>query len=123
MTRKVRLNLAFIAVAAALTACAPTTLFEWGNYEPALYAYAQNPERRDVYVEALEKAIKRGRDRDAVAPGLLAELGYLHLEAGDTAEALRYFQEERERFPESAVLMNRVITRLNGGGAASGGNQ
>lgn len=106
----------------ATAACAPTTLFEWGNYEPALYAYSQNPERRGLYQEALEKAIERGRARDAVAPGLLAELGYLHMEAGETVEAVRYFQEERSRFPESAVLMDRVIARLNGGAPVSGGN-
>jgi hypothetical protein len=108
--------------ATSTAACAPTTLFEWGNYEPALYAYTQNPENRGVYKEALEKAIERGRARNAVAPGLLAELGYLHMEAGETAEALRYFQEERRRFPESAGLMDRVITRLGGAAAATGAN-
>lgn len=122
MIRRTSLTVAVVALAMAASACAPTTLFEWGNYEPALYAYTQNPENRAVYQEALEGAIKRGRDRNAVAPGLLAELGYLHMEAGETAEALRCFQEERERFPESAKLMDRVIAGLNGGPAASGGN-
>ncbi len=116
------ISLAALTAAIATAACAPTTLFEWGNYEPALYAYSQNPENRGVYQEALERAIERGRARNAVAPGLLAELGYLHMEAGETAEALRYFQEERTRFPESSGLMDRVISRLNGGAAAAGGN-
>ncbi|WP_339930690.1 DUF4810 domain-containing protein [uncultured Brevundimonas sp.] len=115
-------TLAAVTAAVAASACAPTSLFEWGNYEPALYAYSQNPENRGVYKDALEKAIEKGRARDAVAPGLLAELGYLHLEDGNTTEALRYFQEERARFPESAGLMDRVIARLNGGAAVSGGN-
>ena len=122
MIRRVRLPLAILAVALGASACAPTTLFEWGSYEPALYAYAQNPENRGTYKEALEKAIQRGRDRNAVAPGLLAELGYLHMEAGEKAEAIALFEEERTRFPESAVLMNRVIAGLNGGASASGGN-
>lgn len=106
-----------------MAACAPASLFEWGNYEPALYAYSQNPERRIVYQEALEKAIERGRARNAVAPGLLAELGYLHMEAGENAEALKLFEEERTRFPESTVLMNRVIARLRGEDPATGGNR
>ena len=122
MIRRIRLPLAIFTVAIATTACAPTTLFEWGSYEPALYAYAQNPENRGVYQEALEKAIQRGRDRNAVAPGLLAELGYLHMEAGETSQAIALFEEERERFPESAALMTRVIAGLNGGASASGGN-
>jgi len=122
MIHSIRLPIAVLGLALATSACAPTTLFEWGNYEPALYAYAQNPENRGVYKEALEKAIQRGRDRNAVAPGLLAELGYLHMEAGEHAEALALFEEERTRFPESAGLMNRVIAGLNGGASASGGN-
>jgi len=121
MTRRILL-IAGLAGTLGMTACAPATLFEWGNYEPALYAYAQNPENRQLYQEALEQAIKRGLERDALAPGLMAELGYLHLEAGNTAEALRYFEEERARFPESAKLMDRMIEGLSGTGVARGTN-
>ncbi len=114
-------SLAALAALMAVAACAPTSRFEWGAYEPALYAYSQSPERRDVYQTALEQAIERGRARDAVAPGLLAELGYLHLEAGDAATALKLFQEERTRFPESAQFMDRIIQKIDGGTAMAGG--
>ncbi|QBQ48831.1 DUF4810 domain-containing protein [Brevundimonas naejangsanensis] len=117
-------RLMMMAAVMALTgvaACAPATRFEWGAYEPALYAYAQNPENREAYRTALERAIEAGRERDAVAPGLLAELGYLHLQAGETAQALTLFQEERARFPESAVFMDRVIVGLGGQAAVAGG--
>ena len=120
MNRKLALLTAFIG-AVALTACAPTSRFEWGAYEQALYAYSQNPENRGVYKTALENAIERGRARDAIAPGLLAELGYLHLEDGNAVEALKYFREERTLFPESAVLMDRVITQLGGSASPTGG--
>lgn len=120
MIRKLGLLTALFG-AAALTACAPTSRFEWGAYEQALYAYSQNPENRGVYKAALETAIERGRARDAVAPGLLAELGYLYLEEGNSVEALKYFREERTRFPESAVLMDRVITQLGGSASPTGG--
>lgn len=120
MIRKIVL-IAALAGAAALTACAPTSRFEWGSYEQALYAYSQNPENRGVYKEALERAIERGRARNAVAPGLLAELGYLYLEEGNSAEAMRYFREERTLFPESAGLMDRVIAQLGGSTSAAGG--
>tara|TARA_R100000149_G_scaffold63868_4_gene35304 strand:- start:6046 stop:6393 length:348 start_codon:yes stop_codon:yes gene_type:complete len=114
--------IATVAGTLGTAACAPATLFEWGNYESALYAYSQNPENRQLYQESLEVAIERGLERGALAPGLMAELGYLHLEAGNTAEALRYFQEERSRFPESAKLMDRMIDGLSGTGAARGTN-
>lgn len=120
MIRKIVL-MAALAGAAALTACAPTSRFEWGSYEQALYAYSENPENRGVYKEALERAIERGRARNAVAPGLLAELGYLYLEEGNSAEAMRYFREERTLFPESAGLMDRVIAQLGGSTSAAGG--
>lgn len=120
MIRKIVL-IAALAGAAALTACAPTSRFEWGSYEQALYAYSENSENRGVYKEALERAIERGRARNAVAPGLLAELGYLYLEEGNSAEAMRYFREERTLFPESAGLMDRVIAQLGGSTSAAGG--
>jgi hypothetical protein len=120
MNRKLALLTAFIG-AVALTACAPTSRFEWGAYEQALYAYSQNPENRGVYKAALENAIERGRARDAIAPGLLAELGHLYLEEGNSVEALKYFREERTLFPESAVLMDRVITQLGGSASPTGG--
>lgn len=113
MNRKIVTLVAIVAGLAA-TACAPTTRFEWGAYEQALYSYSQNAENRTVYKLALERAIEQGRTRNAVAPGLLAELGYLHLQDGNTDEALRYFREERTRFPESAVFMDQLIARLGG---------
>ncbi|MDO9588783.1 MAG: DUF4810 domain-containing protein [Brevundimonas sp.] len=120
MIRKLALLTALVG-AAALTACAPSSRFEWGAYEQALYSYSQNPENRGVYKMALENAIERGRARDAIAPGLLAELGYLHLEEGNSVEALKYFREERARFPESAVLMDRVINQLGASASLTGG--
>jgi hypothetical protein len=115
------LSIAALAALTAVAACAPAARFEWGAYEPALYAYSQNPENREAYRTALERAIEAGRKRDAVAPGLLAELGYLHLQAGETAQALVLFKEERTRFPESAVFMDRVIVRISGDAAVAGG--
>ncbi|RYG88904.1 MAG: DUF4810 domain-containing protein [Alphaproteobacteria bacterium] len=111
---------AALATSLGVTACAPASLFEWGTYEQSLYAYSENPENREVYQLSLEQAIERGRSRNAVAPGLLAELGYLHMEAGEKAEAVKCFEEERERFPESAPLMNRVIASLTGSAATAG---
>ena len=120
MTRKV-LTLAAIGAAMAVTACAPTTRFEWGAYEQALYAYTQNPESRSVYKTSLEQAIDRGQKRNAVAPGMHAELGYLYLEEGDSAAALQHFQQERALFPESARFMDRVISQIEPSKAVAGG--
>lgn len=122
MTRKTLISVVAVsAVCAVLTACAPATRFEWGGYEQALYAYAQNPENRNVYRTSLEQAIERGERRDAVAPGMYAELGYLYLEEGEAERAVQNFQRERALFPESAVFMDRVIQQLGGTPTVPGG--
>lgn len=122
MTRKmISRAVAAAALCVGLIACAPTSRFEWGGYEQGLYAYSQNPENRAVYKTSLEQAIARGKARDAVAPGLYAELGYLYLEEGDAASAILNFQQERALFPESAAFMDSVIQKLGGATTVSGG--
>lgn len=96
-----------------LTQCAPTTRFSWGDYESSLYVYYKSPSERKVYETALTKAIDRGRTQNNVAPGMLAELGYLYLEDGDTARATALFQEEMQRFPESRPFLTRILDRSN----------
>lgn len=115
------LAVAAAGAALAVTACAPASRFEWGAYEQALYAYAQNPESRPAYKASIERAIEGGQKRNAVAPGLHAELGYLYLEEGDPAAALEHFQQERVLFPESAVFMNRVISQIAPSKVLAGG--
>ncbi|CAN5311467.1 hypothetical protein BH10PSE4_BH10PSE4_17050 [soil metagenome] len=115
MTRRL-LNLALVAsVGASLCACATNTnRFEWGGYESSLYAYTKKPELRANYRVSLEKAVEKGRQTDRVAPGLLAELGYLYLEDGDAEHAVPLFEEEMRRFPEAKPFMTSVIARAKG---------
>lgn len=95
-----------------LAACATTpSRFEWGGYEGALYTYAKKPDRRADYQKALETAVARGRTSDRVAPGLLAELGYIYLEDGDIEHAVPLFEEEMQRFPESRTFLSGVVAR------------
>jgi len=61
-----------------------------------------------LYVVA---AIDRGKKQNNVAPGMLAELGYLYLEDGDMAQARALFQEEIQRFPESQPFLIRILER------------
>lgn len=121
MSRKrlVGLTLAGIVAPLILSACATPSGFHWGDYEDRLYAYAKSPDQRDRYVEALEKAIARGLEQDRLAPGLMAELGYLHLEAGAAQEAVAWFQREMEHFPESRALLSNIVSGLTGAPSAT----
>ena len=89
-------------------------VYDSGNYEGALYTYAKKPDTRPQYRAALEKAIADGRRMNRLAPGLLAELGYIHLEDGDSAEAVRLFEEEMKAFPESRPFLESVTARAKG---------
>lgn len=102
------------ALALGLAACATPPRFEYGAYEPTLYAYYKKPEMRDKFETALEKAIEKGEASDRLAPGLYAELGYLHLDQGDEAGAIQLFEKEASAFPESAFFMTGVVNRLRG---------
>jgi hypothetical protein len=67
--------------------------------------------RRSTYRATLEKAIAEGRRTSRLAPGLLAELGYLALEDGDNVQAVRLFEEEMIAFPESRGFLTGVVVR------------
>lgn len=110
ISRPLRL-LAVLSASALLCACATPARFEWGAYESALYVYAKKPDKRPEYQAALEAAVEKGRKADRVAPGLLAELGYLHLEDGEADKAVSLFEEEMRRFPESRPFLGAVIAR------------
>ena len=44
-----------------------------------------------------------------VPPGICAEFGYALFEEGQAAESLPWFQREKETWPESTVLMDKMI--------------
>jgi hypothetical protein len=92
-----------------VSSCAPTSRFEWGDYEAGLYSYYTNPSHRGRYIEALEMAIERGESTNRVAPGLHAELGHMFWEAGDIDIARAHFRAEMRLFPESRHFLERFI--------------
>ena len=114
--KKIIISASLLAIASlALGGCVTTpSRFEWGAYESSLYNYAKKPEKRQAYKEALEQAIAKGQATHRVAPGLNAELGYLHLEDGDTNGAVSCFEEEIRLFPESKPFLSKVIARAKG---------
>jgi len=47
-----------------------------------------------------------------VPPGVCADYGFLLYRRGDLAGAVLFFEKERNAFPESAFLMNKLIERI-----------
>lgn len=103
-----------IGAALMLSACASNnSLYEWGSYQPALISYKKTADKA-AFEEELRKSIAYGEESGRVPPGMYAELGYLLYEEGNAAEAEEFFAKERSAFPESATLMDKLITGMQG---------
>lgn len=88
--------------------CVPT-IYKWNGYDDALYKYYKNPGEREKFREALATIITEGEKSNNVPPGLYAEYGYMFYETGNYVEAIKYFQKEREKYPESIIFMEKMI--------------
>lgn len=96
-----------------LSGCAAQRQYQWGNYEPQLYAAYQDPNKMEALrlgleaqIEALEKTGQR------VPPGFYAELGTLYLQGGSQDKAMLMYGRERDAWPESTGLMTALIQNL-----------
>ncbi|CAG9179532.1 DUF4810 domain-containing protein [Cupriavidus pampae] len=103
-----------IAGALALSACAPQTKYAWGSYEPALYSYYKTPGAADAFGEQLNKVITTAEAHNGkVPPGMYAEYGNILLEQGKRKDAIVFFEKEKAAWPESTVLMTRMVALAN----------
>lgn len=106
---------ASLASVILLSACATGTkaLYEWGGYQSALLSYTKNPDETQKFADRLSEIIVKAELTGAVPPGVYAEYGYALLTLNRTPEALEQFAKERAKWPESAKLMDGVISRLS----------
>lgn len=89
--------------------CAPRTRYAWNNYDDKLYQHYKNPAEFDQFVEHLKEVIEDGKEDGKVPPGIFAEYGFALYEKGNFPEAARYFKLESDKWPESRVLMAKMI--------------
>jgi hypothetical protein len=111
-------SLTVVSAALCIAACAPNTKYTWNNYDESLYRYYKNASNRAEYETALTEIVHRATREQPVPPGIYAELGYIRLENNDPVEAVRYFELERNTWPESATFMTRMIDSVKNKGAA-----
>jgi len=105
-----RTRLLAVPLLAGLSACVPPTMYHWNGYDSALYRHYQAPAEREDFVVALRTTILDAEQRGLkVPPGLYAEYGYALLEEGKPGEAVSWFQKEKSKWPESAMLMDKMI--------------
>jgi hypothetical protein len=106
-----------LAAALALIAgCAASpSLYYWGHYEDLVYASYAEPGKVDpaLQIQQLEADYEAARAHDRrVPPGFHAHLGVLYFETGKPERARQAFLAEKAEFPESAVLMDRLLAQL-----------
>jgi hypothetical protein len=103
---------AFLAavVALAATGCAPQSMYHWRGYDDGLYRHYKNPQDREQWVETLKTVILEAEEGGRrVPPGVYAEYGYALYEEGAFPQAIAYFEKERAKWPESRLLMEKMI--------------
>lgn len=94
----------------ALAGCAtgPKPMYEWGSYQPSLLSYTKSADAVEFEKE-LRETIDKGERKGSVPPGVYAELGYLLMQSKRPSEAVTYFEKEKVTFPESRILMDKMI--------------
>ncbi|MDO3664668.1 MULTISPECIES: DUF4810 domain-containing protein [Acinetobacter] len=101
-----------------LVGCAagPQPLYSWGSYTQQTYLMYNQPEKAtpSAQIIKLEAEIEKAKAKNlAVPPGLYAHLGLLSLQVNNAQKAVEYFQLERQIYPESTVLMDRLLRKMN----------
>lgn len=93
----------------------PQTLYYWGDYQGQVYDYLQHPDAGEVtsQVQVLEKDYQKAlASNKALPPGYHAHLGMLYYAQGQVDKAVEQFQLEKTAFPESTVLMDRMLAKF-----------
>lgn len=108
-----------IVMSLSLVGCAsdPQSLYSWGTYPQQTYLLLSVPEKTSPQeqIAKLEKDIEKAKAKNAaVPPGLYAHLGLLNLNLNNGPRALEYFELERQVYPESTVLMERLLKKMTG---------
>lgn len=94
----------------------PKPLYTYGNYSESYYA-SKKDVGSDTALElqkSIEYAIENSNESRSgrVAPGMYANLGYIHLKGGETDKAIESFNKEKSIYPESAHFMDRMIKKI-----------
>jgi hypothetical protein len=102
----------FFCLAVIFSGCAaPQQMYHWGDYSKTLYESRKHPSEQSLaaHQQELEKIItESGRRNLRIPPGVHAELGYIYFQQNRKDLAVRNFEIEKQIYPESALLMERL---------------
>jgi len=104
--------LIFLLLSSLLMNCASQKTYYWGDYSNTLYAYRKDATEQNLlkHQQTLETIIAESQKQNLrVPPGVYAELGFIYFKQGKNDLAIKYFEMESQLYPESQVLMTRLI--------------
>ena len=102
-----------------MSGCAQTR-YTWNNYDQKLYDHYKNPADPARFIQDLKEVVTAAEESGKIPPGLYAEYGYALYEKGDLAEAMVYFTKEQKKWPESNLLMSKMMKLASKRLAATG---
>lgn len=105
---------ALLSVALA-TSCAPHRHYHWGSYDESIAAIYATGTGFDVaaHVDQLAREVEEAEHGGKrIGPGIRAHLGFLCVEAGNSARGVAFLEAEKAAFPESATFIDGMLTRL-----------
>jgi hypothetical protein len=110
-------SLRAMAAAITLAGCASQSppLYYWGSYEDLIYSSYDTPDiaTAQMQIDKLEADYQQARAQNRrMPPGWHAHMGYLYFQLGKLEQAQQSFLTEKAEFPESAVLMDRLLANL-----------
>lgn len=110
----IRNTLVAMSLLVVLAGCASNNqLYTWGNYEESLFVNYHEPEVKEEILNDYIQFIDENRSaKKKIAPGLFAEAGTFLYERGDTTGAIRFYELEKQAWPESQQLMQTLINSL-----------
>ncbi len=103
------LHYCLVGVAVLMMMGCVQTRYAWHDYDQNLYNHYKNPAEYDEFVNNLREVIEDGEADGKVPPGIYAEYGFALYEKGNFPEAVIYFKKEQDKWPESKVLMAKMI--------------
>lgn len=110
-------NYASFLMVLMLSGCATTpSLYSWGTYPQQTYLMYVSPEKATatMQIAQLEQDIETAKAKGlAVPPGLYGHLGLLYLQTQNMQKAGQYFELEKNTYPESSILMDRLLQKRN----------
>lgn len=111
---KLVLTLAVAAIVSGCTAAPPR--YSWGTYEDQIYIWYAKPGTLTPEAQADQMQKDRELAQAAVQPlppGWRAHLGYIYFQMGRADLAREELLAEKAAFPESATLVDRLVTNLS----------